>query len=251
MHKLYAFAYGFSKCRHGALVRGAGEEKVDNAWLFFAAVSDERRVLIDTGCGDKCPQEPEYASQFRNPSELLEQVHLAPSKISDVIVTHMHWDHVGDVGLYDKATVYVQREALEHARSLVSPERPHYQAVRLADVQALEEIERRGRLTILDGDYEVAPGLSVRLSGGHAAGLQYAVVETAEGRFVLASDDAYLYENVETETPPGLCRDPARAAQSLREMKALVPDPKRVIPGHECAVTKLFAKVSDRVFRLG
>jgi len=250
MYELYALAYGFSRSRHGALVRGAGEERVDNAWLFFAALSDTRRVLIDTGCGDYHPKEPEHALGFVEPAGLLSEVRVEPAQITDVIATHMHFDHIGDVLRYDRATVYVQREALEHARSLVGPERPHVQAVRLVDVEAMEEIDRQGRLMVLEGDYEVAPGLSVRLSGGHAAGLQHVVVETQQGRFVLASDDAYLYENVEREVPPGFCRDFARTARSLKEMKALVEDPVRVIPGHDYAITKRFERVSERVFRL-
>jgi len=251
MYELYALAYGFSRSRHGAMVRGAGEDKVDNSWLFFAAISEKRKALIDTGCGDNRPKVPEYAAQFVQPSELLTQIGLSPAQIGDVIVTHMHWDHVGDVRLYDTAKVYVQREALEDARSLVSPEKPHNQAVRLADVEAMNETERQGRLVVLDGDYEVAPGLSVRLSGGHAAGLQYVVVETKQGRFVLASDDAYVYENVMSEKAPGLCRDFAKAEKSIRDMKALVKDPIKVIPGHDRTVMKRFERISDRVVRLG
>jgi len=207
--------------------------------------------LIDTGCSDERMRKVQGLDAFRDPAELLGEISLRPSDITDIIVTHMHWDHVGDVGRYGNATVYVQREEFERAKSLVSPEKPHNQAVRLADVEALAEIERAGRLRILEGDGEIAPGLRVRLAGGHARGLQYVVVETAKERAVIASDNAYLYENVEAEIPPGLCAEPERAAEVLREMKATASARELVIPGHDPAVARVFEKLAEGVFRLG
>ena len=100
-------------------------------------------------------------------------------------------------------------------------------------------------MDLLDGDEELAPGLSLHLLGGHTGGNQVVRVHTARGWIVLASDASHFYENIETDRPFAIAYEPERVLAGYRRMYELADSRAHVIPGHDPLVMERYPAPSS------
>lgn len=231
-----------------ALIAGADPaRKLDIAmavWLLKGPGG--KNVLVDTGF-----YRPELLNKwtvkgFITVPEALAKVGLRPQDISDVIITHMHWDHAGGVDLFPDARVWIQKDEW----SFYSDPKNQKAGISAADVAALRAIQERGRLTLVAGDAEVIPGVTVYLGGKHTYGAQYVGVTTAAGTVVVASDAVYLYENLEKGLPIAQTLDAQANLEAQRRMMTLASSPRLIVPGHDPDVFVRFPKPGNGVARI-
>ena len=155
----------------------------------------EANVLIEAGMGTKLSdKERDIWAYERQPgiSEGLAAVGVKPQDIDLVILSHLHFDHVGALVTagkdgeltprFPRAQHVVQAQELEAWRHPDPRSKPSYKPENLA---ALEE---QGRLQVVNGDQEVAPGIRVRVTGGHTAGHQAVYVHDQEETVVFTGD---------------------------------------------------------------
>jgi glyoxylase-like metal-dependent hydrolase (beta-lactamase superfamily II) len=139
-------------------------------------------ILIDTGIGTKEP-EPVKTSYGLGASRLnreLKSRGINPKDVSTVILTSLHFDHSGGSTRIDRsgdavptfpyAKYYVQRNAWEEA---ISPNQRTKHYYHQDDFLPLEE---RNQLELIDGDQNVVPGISVKVTGGHSSGHQVVLI---------------------------------------------------------------------------
>ena len=108
-----------------------------------------------------------------------------------------------------------------------------------------------GRVGLVHGDaQEILPGLTCYTGGKHTYQSQYLDVNTVGGTVVLASDNMYLYENMEQHVPIAETLDAASNLRAQDRMKRLATHPEWVIPGHDPAVFDKFPKVATGVVRI-
>ena len=243
--EVYALQYGRSTFKKSNLVAGAPEDRVPFGWWAWLVRVSGHRVLVDTGFAD-----PEVARRWRVEDfspvpAVLEGFGVAPKSISDVVITHAHWDHVGHLAPYGGATIWLQDEELAWARSRVGPERPERGGVRLRDLEALDSAG--DRLRTVSGDAEPIPGLVLHEGGHHTPHSQWVEVRCPERTVVLASDNAYLYENLETPVAIGSTSDAAANLAALRRMRATASSPRLVVPGPDPQVAARFEEVAPGV----
>jgi glyoxylase-like metal-dependent hydrolase (beta-lactamase superfamily II) len=102
-------------------------------------------------------------------------------------------------------------------------------------------MRRAGRVQLVDGDArEILPGITVYTGGKHTFASQYAGVRTAKGTVVLASDNAYLYENLDRHRPIAQTLDSTSNLAAQERMKRLASSPRLIVPGHDPAVFERF-----------
>jgi glyoxylase-like metal-dependent hydrolase (beta-lactamase superfamily II) len=172
---------------------------VDLPFSFILARQDERRVLIDCGF-----MQDEHSSGFSrkfgiptwiSPVRLLGEMGVAADSVTDLIVTHAHFDHMGSIAQFPNAHVYIQKsELLSWYEAIALPRRySHLTAIIDPDnLRTALEASIQHRVTLIDGDKDnVLPGLHVRLGSGHTLGQQFVLVETAAGRRVISGDCVY------------------------------------------------------------
>ena len=162
-------------------------------------------AVVDTGFNDaefgRVLADTFGVKDWKPPEVVLNRIGIDPAAVDTVILTHNHFDHAGGVENFPRAHVYIQqREVAKYmwARSL--PERLQWLTTAcdpdllLALVAALKE----GRLTLLEGAAEVLPGVRViPAHDTHTAGSQYVTIENArDGRWLMAGDNVYVYENL-------------------------------------------------------
>ena len=93
----------------------------------------------------------------------------------------------------------------------------------------------------MNGDaQEILPGIRCYVGGKHTYASQYVGVHTARGTVVLASNNMYLYENMEKHVPIAATLDSESNLRAQDRMKQMAASPELVIPGHDPAVMTRF-----------
>ena len=175
---------------------------------------------------------------------------IPPERVTDIVISHIHWDHADGVDLFPKARVWIQREEYEHHVDASGGVRDR--AIDPVVAGALHAVKTAGRLQFVAGDdQEILPGVRVYTGGRHTFASQYVGVQTRRGTIVLASDNAYLYENFERSVPIAQTLDPAsNLAAHARMLQLAGNDTSRIVPGHDPAVFGLFRQVKAGVVRI-
>jgi glyoxylase-like metal-dependent hydrolase (beta-lactamase superfamily II) len=159
--------------------------------------------------------------------------------VADVVITHLHWDHSGNMDLFPNATFHIQDREMAQATGRCICHKWFRRQSEVDDVVALVRNLYAGRVKFHDGEGAVAPGVTVHLVGGHTSGLQIVRVNTARGAVVLASDAVHYWQNLAEQNPfpPANVMD---ALEAFRKVEELVEDRDHIIPGHDPLVLSRF-----------
>jgi glyoxylase-like metal-dependent hydrolase (beta-lactamase superfamily II) len=250
--EVYAIRYGTLRdFPVAALIAGADTTRRTDVALMVWLVRrpDGRNVLVDAGFYRDKFMARWKPTDYRRPSEAIRAVGIRPEDVTDIVVSHVHWDHLDGADLFPRARLWIQRA--EYTHHVDDAGRPRDAAIDSVDAAMLARLRRAGRVRLIDGDAQVLfPGLAVYTGGRHTFASQYAAVRTARGVVVLASDNAYLYENLATRTPIAQTLDSASNRRAQERMLRLAGSPRLVVPGHDPALFTRFPTPGDGVARI-
>lgn len=235
------------------LVAGADRtRKIDipvMVWLLKG--SNGRQVLVDSGFYRQQFLDQWHPQNFRTPAAAVEAAGVKPDAVTDIIISHAHWDHVDGADLFPKATIWIQRDEYTYYTGEAWRARNTHGGVFADDMLALLKINTEGRLRFVNGDdQEVLPGIRAYTGGKHTYASQYVSVKTAEGTVVFASDNIYLYENLDKHVPIAQTLDAASNLKAQDRIRTLASDPRLIVPGHEPLVFEKFPTVGDGIVRI-
>ena len=233
-----------------ALIAGVDtSRRMDIAMSVWLLRGNRRNVLVDAGFyRDKFVQRWKPVN-FVQPSDAVKSAGVRPEDVTDIIVSHIHWDHADGIDLFPNARVWIQKDEYEH---YVAPDgAARDRAIDPDDSKMLSVLKARGRVHLIDGDsIEIIPGITVFTSGKHTFASQYATVRSDVGTMVIASDNAYLYENLEQHRPIAQTLDSLSNLAAQARMARLASDPRLIIPGHDPGVFAKFAVPGSNVARI-
>lgn len=185
---------------------------------------------------------------IRLPSEAIRLVGVDPATVEEVIITHMHYDHSGDMKPFPKARFYVQDREMAFATGRHMAEEAQRLAYNVDYVCDFVRAVYDERVHFIDGAHELAPGVSVHHIGGHTDGVQAVRVWTRKGWLVLASDATHLYENMGKPNPfPIIFSLDDMLAGYTKLQKLAEGNLHHVIPGHDPLVMQMFPPVSKEL----
>jgi glyoxylase-like metal-dependent hydrolase (beta-lactamase superfamily II) len=186
--------------------------------------------------------------------EGLKAIGVDPSAVEHVIVSHMHYDHIGNHELFPRARYHLQDLEMGFATGRDMCHAHMRVPFEADDVVAMVRKLFAGRVEFHGGDDEVAPGISVHKIGGHSKGLQCIRVKTRRGLVVLASDATHLYAHVEKERIYPVTYNVADVLEGYKTLRRLAQSPGHIVPGHDPLVLQRYPaahpSLKDWVVRL-
>ena len=180
--------------------------------LYLLQGEDGTKVIVDTGFGAlEDVQAMGLVAKREIPFlSLLSESGIVPEEADALLLTHTHWDHAENCGIFSKAQVFCQQQDWDYAFSKAAE-----YTEKLRD--ALRTISLR--TSLLQGDTSVYPGIRALCFGGHIPGSQCFEVETTEGTVFLCGDDIMTFRNVEEGIPVGLCVDTHSCQRAIRYVR--------------------------------
>jgi glyoxylase-like metal-dependent hydrolase (beta-lactamase superfamily II) len=235
-YQVYAVKYGeLVGFPVRGLVLGADSSRtIDATLMFWVLVSPTKRILVDAGFYREEFLKSWNVRGFVKPSAAMAKLQIKPDEVTDIIITHLHWDHADGADLFPYAKVWVQRAEYEHYQK---PENQAQTGVFPVTMAMLEKFRRAGRLKLVEGDSQaVAPGVFVYTGGRHTKESQYVSVATGGAQAIIASDNLYLYENLDQRRPIAATWDTVSNLKAHDRMRRIAGAGRLIIPGHDPAV---------------
>ena len=215
-------------------------------WLLKG--SNGRIVLVDAGFYRQKFVQRWKPRALRSPADAVRAAGVRPEEVTDIIVTHAHWDHVDGVDLFPKATVWIQRDEYTYYTGEAWHAHDTHGGIDPEDMEALLRINVQGRLRFVNGDdQETVPGIRCYTGGRHTWASQSVSAPLGTGTAVFASDNIYLYENLEKHAPIAQTLDAGSNLRAQDRIRTLAARPELIVPGHDPAVFERFPAVADGV----
>lgn len=211
--------------------------------------TDNGVVLFDTGF-TAAAAAPRGQTIVADVPAALREFGIEPEDVGTIVLSHLHYDHMGSLEHFPDAEVYLQRAEYEFWQSPLA-DRLQFALLReSAYLDQLKRIDQAGRLRLLDGDTQIVPGINSLLLGGHTVGTQALVISDPRlsREIVLAADAVHYHDELDRDMPFAVVADlPAmyRAFDRLREMEERGAT---IIPGHDARTVESYP---SRTLRCG
>lgn len=201
----------------------------------------DRVVLVDTGF-----EREEGSRRGRvmhiHPVDALARIGVAAEDVTDVFVTHLHYDHAGNLAHFPNARIHIQDAEMAYATGRSMCHARMRKPFSAADVVTAVQMVYRDRVIFHDGDFQLCPGLKGKLVGGHSKGLQMLVVEGARP-LVLASDAVHLRRYLDDEQVFPVFCDYLATVEGYRLLREMAAEGAEIVPGHDPDVLQLYPAV--------
>ena len=218
------------------MVMGAPKsEKIDTIYAVWLIRGGGRNVLFDSGFHRERWFKEWTIKDYLRPDEAVRLAGVKPEEVTDVVISHAHWDHMGGIDLFPKAAIWIQKEEFRYYTGAAWQPGGQHGGIDPDDVRELVRINTEGRLHLVDGDnVEICPGIRAYTGARHTYASQYLRVNGTPP-FVLASDNVYLFRNLAEHAASATFSDADHAANvnAQLRMTELAGSVDRIIPGHD------------------
>ena len=237
-YEVFAVRYGELGSRKGDLYYrfesyGEPDGPASLAYYFWVLRNGASTVLVDTGF-DSDAAARRGRTCLVPPLDALRALDVDPGDVTAIVVTHLHYDHIGNLHAFPRAELIVPERELEFWTGPFAgrPQfAPHVEADEIAQVQRAAD---EGRVRLTRGTQEILSGVVAIDVGGHSPGQQVTVVEAVEGDVVLASDAVHLYDELELDRPFAVMHDLEQMYAAYDVLKDLARSRgAEVVPGHD------------------
>jgi glyoxylase-like metal-dependent hydrolase (beta-lactamase superfamily II) len=229
------------------VVGGPKDVKVDIAMVVWLIRGGGHAILFDSGFHRDTFLKYFPMKDYLRPDEAVKLAGVQPQEVTDIVISHAHWDHMGGIDLFPKATVWLQKDEYRYYTLDAWQPGGNHGGIDPQDVKQLLQLNTEGRIHLIDGDNaEIFPGIRAYTGSRHTFASQYLRVE-GNPSFVLASDNCYFYLNLSAHLPSATFSDadhPANVAAQSR-MIELAGSADRVIPGHDALQFQKFPTTAD------
>ena len=240
-YEVYAIKYGDRVGQRGHIFIGGDPHDAPLAMDYFIWVmrSAERTVVLDIGFNQE-EGERRGRNFLRCPTEGLQLLGIDAATVADVVISHMHYDHVGNLDKFPNATFHIQDAEMAFVTGRPMTHKVLRHSFVLSEVQQMLAAVYGDRVQFHDGDEDLFPGISLHHIPGHTRGLQSVRVNTARGQVMLASDAAHYYEGLSDSRPFMTHENVYLMLEGYRRLKQLAPSDAHIMPGHDPLVLERY-----------
>jgi glyoxylase-like metal-dependent hydrolase (beta-lactamase superfamily II) len=215
-------------------------------YFMWALSNGEHTVVVDMGFTEQICRERER-TWVADPAARLDAVGIDPAQVEHVIISHMHWDHVGNYALFPKATFYIQEDEMAFYTGRYVKYPSFRRSIVVEDVLSLVRFNYAGRIGFCRGSEDIVPGVKVHRVSGHTMGMQIVEVATASGTAVLASDASHYYRNYQEYLPFSTLHDIPGMLDGFELIRRLADREELIVPGHDPEVLKRIPLVEEGI----
>ncbi|SDS63498.1 N-acyl homoserine lactonase family protein [Microlunatus soli] len=205
-------------------------------YFTWVIIDGDRTVVIDAGFTPATAERRGDRPYLATPPELLRRLGTDASEVTDLVLTHLHYDHTGFVGDYPNARLWLQRSELEFWSSPITARAGFDHLLDRDDLETITGLVDDGRVELLDGDATINDRVSVHRVGGHTPGTQVVRARTGAGDagvIVLASDSSHFYANIDQDKPYGVVCDLPDMYRAFDRLRELAGPTGVIVPGHD------------------
>lgn len=227
-------------------VYGEPDESFEMDYFCWLIRGPQRTVLVDCGFGAAAGVRRKR-TMLVDPVAALAALGVEPDAVDQLVVTHAHYDHIGNLHRFPNAEVVVARREYEFWTGPYAGRLQFAHSIEAAELAHLAAIRGEGRLRLVEGTLDLAPGIELIVVGGHTPGQLVAQVaidppEGGPGAVVLAADAVHFYEELERDRPFFVVADLADMYRGFDVLREMSEDPgRRLVAGHDAEVGKRFA----------
>lgn len=246
-YKVYALRYGTMAARFrrdNFIFADAHDAPMPIDYFIWAIVGEDRTIVVDTGFG-RGEGERRGRTFLHDQGELLGRIGIDAAAVRDVVVTHLHYDHAGNLDKFPAATFHVQDAEVSFATGRYMTYPALSNSFHIEDVIGMVRRVYAGRVRFHDGTTEIAPGIVLHKVGGHSGGLQIVRVNTARGWLVLASDAIHFTENRVKRNPFPIVLHVGEMLDGHRLCEELAGSTDHIVPGHDPEVLRRWPRWRD------
>ena len=222
----------------------AEPEKLYGLNLYFWVLRNANRtVLVDCGWNKQRAGGRGYQLDT-DPLDLLPNIGVRPADVDHLVLSHLHFDHVGNMSAFTNATFSVSRVEYEY---WTGPYADRPVAARFVDAEDVESARRllaSERVRLVEESEVLFPGIRVTRVGGHTPGLMITEAMSSAGRVILASDAIHLYDEIELDRPHMDFCDLTEMYRGYETLRGLSAEPAAtLVAGHDPADVERFRAI--------
>lgn len=211
-------------------------------YFFWVVTGPRGAVVIDCGFSRRAGR-ARNRTTLVDPGSAVRALGVEPGSVGTIVITHAHYDHMGNLDRFPNARVIIAAREVEFWRSPIAAHLLFSYYSESDDLNALAVAEQEGRLRTFRGQLELHPGLVVTEVGGHTPGQAIVEIATGEGPVLLASDAVHFHEEIEREMPFTAVADLPdmyRAYELVNRRVAATG--AHLVTGHDPATTERFRR---------
>ena len=230
---------------------GWTEDMAINYYVWAIRAANGETTLVDTGTGKVWG--PRFKGFFP-PEQMIGRIGIKPEQVTRIIVTHMHFDHIGGVTdfaqAFPAAKFYVQKKEFDFWINSPISQKAAFKPLQNPDAnKAFAELAKGPRVVKIDGDKVIAPNMELLLATGHTPALQAVLIPTAKGQTIVGSDSAHLFRSFKEDVPSGLIVNLPVWMETYDKLRSKAPV-ENIFPGHDAKMATDFPKVAENITRL-
>ncbi len=254
-YKIYALKFATLNFKMPVSFSAVGSTSKDSTGICYMVYllkgNNGRTILVDAGFTETPTMYNMQAFTYIRPDSILKKININPTDITDLIITHPHWDHIGGIDLFPKAMVWMQEKDYNYFVGTAWQKDGDNSGFNSKDVYKIIQKKIDKQLTLVKGDsIEIIPGIRVFIGSRHTYESQYVLVGTGSDKVIIASDNTWLYYNLTSLLSIPITFDQKAFIENLKRMKSMVKNIDLIIPGHDPLVFSKFPKVAEGVVKI-
>lgn len=226
---------------------GQPDGEIGLDYFFWLLRGAGRAVLVDTGFGPEVGRR-RGRTLLVEPVEALARLGVGVQDVTDIVLTHLHYDHTGNLGAFPDASVSLPTKEYEFWTGPYAAKLQYAAHAEQKDIDWVRSAWQEGRVRAVEDGQEILPGVTAHVVGGHTPGQQVTLVKTAGRPVLLASDAIHYYEEMDREMPFWVFSNLAEMYAGYDRLRELREDENAIlVAGHDPLVMERFPALEGHV----